>query len=471
VKENGLRQLAPHERIAAVADRDSMAPVDAVLERPRPSPHLARWGIAAQEDDGVAVARATIRGEPVLIAAQDERFLRGSAGANHADALCNLFTLARAERPAAVVIVAASGGVRLHEANPAEAALARALAALLSLRAADVPVISLCVADTFGGASVLVCGAERTAMMPGARLGVSGPAVIETAHGRSEVDASDADAVAALFGAQARSDAGYVDLVDDDADAVRNWIGAALRSSVPFAASVRATQQRLAARLATTLDTGAHPQDTRATVVADLPPGSAPLYDGARPVDDAGWLWRIGDRWITRTIGAGTLGPREALGLSTAIIEHVAVGTSTRSRALWIVGDSQGHEASRRAELLCLSQYLAHLAAVIALVRSQGVQVRGALTDTGHSAAFFATALQADGVYALEQARVVAMEPAAIARVLGLPAAQIAALVEDDPLIGHPVRQFARWGSIAGVLPDAAALRARMNAAGAGAGA
>jgi hypothetical protein len=29
--------------------------------------------------------------------------------------------------------------------------------------------------------------------------------------------------------------------------------------------------------------------------------------------------------------------------------------------------------------------------------------VRGALTDTGHSAAFFATALQADEVYALER--------------------------------------------------------------------
>ncbi len=406
----------------------------------------------------------------MLIAAQDERFLRGSAGANHADTLCKLFTLARSERPAAVVVLAASGGVRLHEANPAEASLARALAALLALRAAGVPVLSLCVADTFGGSSVLVCGAERTAMLPGARLGVSGPAVIETTHGRSEVDASDAGAVAALFGARARSDAGYVDLVDDDADAVRNWIDAGIRASVPFAASVHATQQALAARLAAMFDTGLRPQDTRATTTAaGLPPGPAPLHAGARAVDEAGWLWRFGDRalWVTRTIGKGTLGPREAHGLSTAIIEHVAAGTSTGTRTLWIVGDSQGHEASRRAELLCLSQYLAQLAAVVALVRSQGVEVHGALTDTGHSAAFFATALQADAVYALEQARVVAMEPAAIARVLGFPAAQIAALVEDDPLIGQPVRHFARWGAIAEVLPDAAALRARMNAASA----
>ena len=107
---------------------------------------------------------------------------------------------------------------------------------------------------------------------------------------------------------------------------------------------------------------------------------------------------------------------------------------------------------------------------MVALARSEGVRVRGALTAIGHSAAFFATALQADEVYALERSRVVAMEPAAIARVLGLPAAQIDALVESDPLIGHPVRQFARWGAIAAILPDARALRALMNGESAVAG-
>src|SRR6185312_7896704 len=102
---------------------------------------------------------------------------------------------------------------------------------------------------------------------------------------------SDADAVAALFGAQARSDAGCVDLVDDDADAVRNWIGAGIDASAPFAAWVRAMQQRLAARLAAMPDAGLRRQDARAaTTAADLRKGSALLDAGARPVDDAGWL-------------------------------------------------------------------------------------------------------------------------------------------------------------------------------------
>ena len=45
--------------------------------------------------------------------------------------------------------------MRLHEANAAEWALARALTALLDLRAAGVPVLVAGVADVFGGASVL----------------------------------------------------------------------------------------------------------------------------------------------------------------------------------------------------------------------------------------------------------------------------------------------------------------------------
>jgi len=225
-------------------------------------------------------------------------------------------------------------------------------------------------------------------------------------------------------------------------------------------------QRELDARVSVTRN-GREPAATTATR-SRLSPTAASLYADADPVDDAGWLWRVRNRpvWMTRAIGTGTLGPREAQGSSSAILAHLCDGNAAAERTLWVVGDSHGHEASRGAESLCISQYLAQLATVIALVRSQGIHVRGALTDVGHSAAFFATALQADGLYAVEQARVVAMEPAAIARVLAIPAAQIAALVEDDPLIGQPVRNFARWGAVAEILPDASALRARISAAG-----
>jgi biotin-independent malonate decarboxylase gamma subunit len=198
--------------------------------------------------------------------------------------------------------------------------------------------------------------------------------------------------------------------------------------------------------------------DAATTPIAPLPRRLASLYANANAVDRVGWLWRMADHpvWLSRPFGVGTFGPREAHGLDAALLAHLADGTAETPRTVFLVGDSYGHETSREAESLCVSQYLAQHAAVVALLRTRGVRVRGLLTGIGHSAAFFANALQAQEVYALESSRVVAMEPAAIARVTRLPVGEVAALLENDPLLGQPVRQFARWGGIDEILPDAA---------------
>src|SRR3954469_15020970 len=61
-----LRSLTPPDRIAALVDRDSMGAVDAALHHPRPSPHLGRWDIRAQDDDGIVTARASLQGRVVF---------------------------------------------------------------------------------------------------------------------------------------------------------------------------------------------------------------------------------------------------------------------------------------------------------------------------------------------------------------------------------------------------------------------
>lgn len=240
-----IRALPPAARVAALADGGAVISLDA----PRPSPHLARFGIRPQDDDGVSIARIAIAGTPALIVAQDERFLGGSVGANHGKALHDLFVQARTERPAGVVLLLASGGVRLHEANAGELWLARALRALLDTRAAGVPVLAVATGHVFGGASVLACAADRLAMLPGTRIGVSGPKVIQSVHGKWELDADRSSDVDAVFGATARSAAGDVDLVADDADALRAWIRVAFAQMQPFAERVASTHAMLAARL------------------------------------------------------------------------------------------------------------------------------------------------------------------------------------------------------------------------------
>jgi len=102
-----------------------------------------------------------------------------------------------------------------------------------------------------------------------------------------------------------------------------------------------------------------------------------------------------------------------------------------------------------------ISQFLAHHASVLALLRRRGSRLVGLLAGVGHSAAFFTNALQAPVRYALAPSRVVAMEPSAIARVTGISAAP---LIENDPLLGQPVRHLAAQGGI--VVIDEASLEA-----------
>ncbi len=113
---------------------------------------------------------------------------------------------------------------------------------------------------------------------------------------------------------------------------MRDWIAACLGASLPFAVSVRAVQDRLAARLEAMpgAQTGAAPGPGAGHAMPPLPASSAPLYADAEPCDAAGWVWRVRDRpvWITRALGAATLGPREAHGLAAALLAHVAVGST-----------------------------------------------------------------------------------------------------------------------------------------------
>jgi hypothetical protein len=284
---------------------------------------------------------------------------------------------------------------------------------------------------------VLASAADRLALLPGTRIGLSGPRVLESVHGKWELDADDARDVDAVFGASARNASGVAELVADDADAVRAWIARAAREHDDFAASVAATHARLAARIAG---------------VASHAPAFDPLpcFDGAAPVDNQGRLWRRAECWLTRPHHDAPLGPADAHALADALLAHVA--TDAGRSPLVLVEDSAGHAVSRAAEMKFMSQFLAHHAAVLALLRARGTRLVGLLAGVGHSAAFFVNALQAPQLYALPRARVVAMEPQALARITGLPAH---ALVDDDPLLGQSVRHFAAQGGVTALIPEA----------------
>ncbi len=428
---SGLQRLDARARIGRVADAGSVT----FRASAGASRHLARFGIAPHDDDGIVTAAATLHGAPVLIAAQDERYLAGSVGERHGKALAAMFADAMREQPGGIVLLLASGGVRLHEANAAELALARALSALLDARIADIPVVALCVGSVFGGTSVLACAADRLAMLPGSRLGLSGPKVLESVHGAWELDASDARDVDTVYGAKARHGAGAVELVADTTEVLRAWVARALQERDDFEASVRAAHARLARRIA-------H------DVVHPYAAGALACFDGAVPADAAHLLWRAARCWLTAPFTDRSVAPADVHALDAALLAHLASRENV-ALPLVLVEDSPGHAVSRAAEMKLVSQFLAHHAAVLALLRAQGRRLVGLLAGAGHSAAFFSNALQADALYALPPARVVAMEPAAVARVTGIAASS---LIEDDPLLGQPVRHFAAQGGVTAIV-------------------
>ena len=448
---NGMPESAAAQRVAARVDAASLD-----LAPPKgDSPHLARWGIVPRVGDGVLLGRATLGGQAVRVVAQEGDFLGGAVGAMQAErivaALQEALRLAQTGQVAGVLFFLDSGGVRLHEANPALVGLAQVLKACCALRQAGVPL--LCIVDeggsAFGGAGVLAAAGSALFLAPGAKMGVSGPKVLETLLGRANFDAGTAEALEHTFGGAARVAADLALALPQETEAARKALARALRPCPSLAATLDAMASALAQRLA----------------AAGLAPAPASpqwaLAGNAVAGDALGWLWQLeaSEVHVLRCPAPGALGPRQALALGLALrsfSRRAAAGAT-----LVVLEDSAGHEVSPLAETLGLAHFLAWLALCHAEVRAAGHREIGLLLGTGVSAAFFVNALQADELYALPQARVRLMDARAMERVTGLRQADIETLLEDDPVLGQPVRHLRAWKALSGQIErlDAQTLR------------
>ena len=228
-------ECSARERLALIVDRGSfhewLPPAERVT-----SPHLAQLGVPCAFDDGVAIGRATLSSRPVFIAAQEGEFMGGGVGEVHGAKLVGLLRRALRDRPNAVLLLAESGGVRLHEANAGLIAVSEVMRALLDVRAAGIPVVVLVGGSNgcFGGMGIVARCADRVVMSDVGRLAMSGPEVIEASHGVDEFDARDRALVWRTTGGKHRWLSGDCDvLVDDDVAAFRAAAIDALDASAP----------------------------------------------------------------------------------------------------------------------------------------------------------------------------------------------------------------------------------------------
>ena len=216
-------ETSARERLARVLDAGSFHELLPPSERVR-SPHLPQLDVPAAFDDGVAVGRGLLDGRPVLAAAQEGGFMGGGVGEVHGAKLAGLLERALLERPAAVLLLLESGGVRLHEANAGLIAVSEVMRAVLAARQAGIPVIALIGGQfgCFGGMGIVARCCDAIVMSEEGRLAMSGPEVIETSHGVEEFDSRDRALVWRTTGGKHRYLLGEVtELVADDIGAFR----------------------------------------------------------------------------------------------------------------------------------------------------------------------------------------------------------------------------------------------------------
>lgn len=245
-------ECSARERLARVFDAGTfhewLPPTERVM-----SPHLEQLGVPSAFDDGVAIGRAMLDGHPVFVAAQEGEFMGGGVGEVHGAKLVGLLRRALRDRPAAVLLLAESGGVRLHEANAGLIAVSEVMRAVLDVRAAGIPVVMLIggANGCFGGMGIVARCADHLVISDIGRLAMSGPEVIEASHGVDEFDSRDRALVWRTTGGKHRYLLGDCDqLVDDDVQAFREAALRALDNGCPLTLqSLQQEQALLAQRL------------------------------------------------------------------------------------------------------------------------------------------------------------------------------------------------------------------------------
>jgi len=247
-----IAEMTARERVAHLLDAGSFHEILGPAERVV-SPHLALLGVPSAFDDGVVIGSGTLAGQPVLLAAQEGEFMGGGVGEVHGAKLVGLFQRALVHRPAAVVVVAESGGVRLHEANAGLIAVSEVMRALLAVRAAGIPVLMLIggANGCFGGMGLIARCADWVVMSDMGRLAMSGPEVIESSHGVEEFDSRDRALVWRTTGGKHRYLTSDCDvLVEDDVAQFRSAAMGLLNQSRPLSlAALEAEHALLAERL------------------------------------------------------------------------------------------------------------------------------------------------------------------------------------------------------------------------------
>ncbi|MBC3930828.1 biotin-independent malonate decarboxylase subunit beta [Undibacterium curvum] len=449
---------SPRERLAGLVDAFCEILPPSELQH---SPQLQALGLPLAADDGVVIGSGYLNGQLLYLAAQDGRFMGGSVGEIHGAKLLGLCRLALQDRPAALVLLGDSGGVRLQEANAGLLAIAELLRAVLEVRAAGIPVLMLIGGQRgcFGGMGLVAHSANAIVMSANARLGMSGPEVIASACGRAEYDPADQAQIMATTGAQHRWEQGdIVQLLSADIasfravlpELIQRYSSAAALTLSQCVDEHQFLQRRLQAALlsdqltATSCTAQTLQDDPLLQVLMNVSASDWKLQGDAQLVH--GELSIAAQRWSLIALRQhAVIGVELAWQMAALVLQAVQ---QQPQRPLLLLIDTAGQRLRRQEEMLGLPRFMAHLAKCLQLARMAEMPVLALIYDQALSGAIVATGMMADQCYALEAAQIHVMAASAMASITGMSEDKVHTLNQSDPGFAPGVEHYWAMGGI-----------------------
>ena len=472
------------------------------------SPHLIALNVPVEFDDGVVIGSGRISGKEVFCAAQQGGFIGGAVGEVHGAKITGLLERAGsgkpvpprgspgdtpAGKPAACIFLIDSGGVRLHEANAGLIAVSEMLRALLDLRSEGVPCIALVGGKegAFGGMGIFAKCCDYVVMSENGRLGMSGPGVIEDVMGVEEFDAGDRAMIWRTYGGKHR----YLlrecdDFVEDSVDAFRGAAITRMGTPRPITCEGLMQEQRelekrwsafgmcrdavelwrmLGVERPEEVQSLPSEEFLHAAAVRDqgFPDTAALKETSAKPMKPPGILGLLfprGNECVVRKnvitghahVGGETVSVIGTtnhatidIGMCLRLADHVLDTVESHpGRPMVMLVDCAGQELSRRAELLGINGYFAHLIKCLHLARRRGHHLISIVYGKAISGAFLSFGLIADQIYGLPGAEVGVMKLSAMSRVTRIPERRLRQLGETSPVFAPGIENFMRLGGI-----------------------
>ena len=360
---------------------------------------------------------------PVFVGIIENKIASGSLGVKECDKLTSLFKVAEAQKSGLILYID-SAGARVSEGLPALGAFRHMYRAAVSAVSAGAPVMAVCGANCFGGASMLAALAGTRVYSANTRFAMSGPSILAQAAGASALNEAFAAMSMAAISGQARSNLGDCELMAADTGS--------MDSSHFVRNAVVERHALLGARLGKLASAG------KATLGEKIERKDfAKLYPQGYEIEQCGGILSGRGECAGETIaiagfiGGKLLGAERAWLQADTLWRMAAAGADDASRTartapakLHFLVDCDSHATALEDERIMLSAYLADLACALHALSQAGTYVETTVLGKLGGGVYVALAAPVAQVNMIYQTEIQLLPGRAIASILGATALQ-----------------------------------------------